>query len=51
MQIQCSVLGYSDLYFHDYKLAIEIESHSNRNILYEIKRQKATEQELGCEFI
>ena len=48
------MLGYRiDLYFHDYKLAIEIDEngHSNRNIDYEIKRQKATEQELSREFI
>ena len=25
--------------------------HSNRNIDYEIKRQKSIEQELGCKFI
>ena len=37
-----------DLYFHDYKLAIEINEngHSERNIDYEIKRQKLIEQEL-----
>ena len=37
-----------DLYFHDYKLAIEINEngHSERNIDYEIKRQKPIEQEL-----
>ena len=49
MQTQYNVLGYTiDLYYHDYKLAIEIDSngHSNRNIDYEIKRQKAIEQEL-----
>ena len=42
-----------DLYFHDYKLAIGIDENeqSNRNIEYEIKRQKAIEEELGCEFI
>ena len=54
MQTRYSVLGYRiDLYFHDYKLAIEIDKngHSNRNIGYEIKRQKAIEQELGFEFI
>ena len=48
------MLGYRiDLYFNDYKLAIEIDEngHSNRNIDYEIKRQKATEQLLGCAFI
>ena len=49
MQTQYNVLGYRiDLYYHDYKLAIEIDNngHSNRNIDYEIKRQKAIEQEL-----
>ena len=42
-----------DLYFHDYKLAIKINENglSNRNIHFEIKRQKAIEQELGCKFI
>ena len=47
------MLGYTvDLYFHDYRLAIEIEENgpSGRNIDYEMKRQKAIEQELGCEF-
>ena len=50
MQTRYSVLGYRiDLYFHDYKLATEIDKngHSNRNTGYEIKRQKAIEQELG----
>ena len=34
-----------DLYFHDYKLAIEIDENgrSDRNINYQIKRQKAIE--------
>ena len=48
------MLGYRiDLYFNGYKLAIEIDEngHSNRNIDYEIKRQKAIEQLLGCAFI
>ena len=42
-----------ELYFHDYKLAIEIDAdgHSDRNMDYEIKRQKAIEPELGCKFI
>ena len=38
MQTQFNVLGYRiDLYFHDYKLAIEIDEdgHSDRNIDYE----------------
>ena len=35
------------------KLAIQIDEngHSERNIDYEIKRQKAIEQELDCKFI
>ena len=54
MQTQYNVLSYRiDLYFHDYKLAIEIDEngHSGRIIDYEIKRQKAIEQGLGCKFI
>ena len=54
MQTQYNVLSYGiDLYFHDYTLAIEIDEngHSDRNIDYEIKRQKVIEQELGCKFI
>ena len=54
MQTQYSVSGYRiDLNFHEYKLAIEIDEngHSDRNIDYEVKRQKAIEQELGREFI
>ena len=44
MQTQYSVLGYRiDLYFHDYKLAIEVDEkgHKDRNIDHEIQRQKA----------
>ena len=63
MQTQYSVLVCrTDLYFHDYKLPIEIyeNGHSDRkidygdkNINYEIKRhkQKAVEQELDCDII
>ena len=54
MQTQYNVLSYRiELYFHDYKLAIEIDEngHNDRNIDYEVKRQKAIEQELGCKFI
>ena len=53
MQTQYSLLGYRiDLYFHDYKLAIEIDEfgHCYRNIDYEMKRQRSIEEELGCEF-
>ena len=54
MQTQYNVLSYRiDLYFHDDKLAMEIDQngHSHRNTDYEIKRQKAVEQEPGCTFI
>ena len=54
MQTQYSVLGYRiDLYFHGYKLPIETDEygHSNKNIAYEVKRQKVIQQELGCKFI
>ena len=52
--ITYNVLGYRiDLYFHDCKLVIEIDEngHSDRSIDYEIKRQTAIIQELGCKFI
>ena len=54
MQTQYSVLGYKiDLYFHKNKLAIEVDEldHNDRNIEYEIQRQKAVEKEFGCVFI
>ena len=54
MQTQHSVLGYMiDLYFHKYKLAIEVDElgHTNRNINNEIERQKALEKELNCIYI
>ena len=44
METQCNVLSYRiNLYFYDYKLATEIDENgqSNKNIDYEIKRQKA----------
>ena len=43
MQTQYSVLGYRiDLYFHDYKLAIEVDEkgHKDRNMDHEIKTQE-----------
>ena len=49
IQTKCSVLGYRiDLYFHKYKLAIEVDElgHADRNINNE--RQKALEKELNC---
>ena len=54
VQTQYSVLGYRiDLYFHDYKFAIEVDEkgHRDRNVDHEIQRQKALEKELGCKFI
>ena len=54
MQTQYSILGYKiDFYFHEYKLAIEVDElgHNDRNIDYEIQRQRAIKKELGCVFI
>ena len=54
VQTQYTVLGYRiDLYFHKHKLAIEVGElgHNDRNIDYEIQRQKALERELNCVFI
>ena len=51
MQAQHNFLSYRiDLYFHGYKLAIEIDENgdSDQNIDYEKKVQKAIEQELDC---
>ena len=53
-ETQYYVLTYKiDLYFHDYKLAIEVDEkkHKDRRIDYEIKRQKTIEEKLGCVFI
>ena len=52
--LQHNILGYrTDAYFPKYKLAIEVDEqgHNDRDIDYEIKRQKAIEKEFGCEFI
>ena len=46
MRTQNSILGYRiDLYFHEYKLAIEVDElgHGDRNLNNEIERQKALE--------
>ena len=54
MQTRYSVLGYRiNLYFHDCKLAIGVDEkgHKDRNSDHEIKRLKAIEKELACEFI
>ena len=41
------------MYFHEYKLAVEIDedNHEDRNIGREIQRQKALEKELNYKFI
>ena len=54
MQTQYTVLNYrTDLYFHKYKLTIEVDElgYDDRNIDYEIQRQRTLERELGCVFI
>ena len=54
MQTQYSVLDYKiDLYFNVYKLAIAIDENGliDRNIGYEIRRQKVIEQEFGWKFL
>ena len=54
MKTQYSVLSYRiDLYFHKYKLAIEVDElgHADRNVNNEIERQRALERELSCVFI
>ena len=54
IQTQYRVLGYRiDLYFHEYKLAVELDElrHTNRNINNETERQKTLEKELNCVFI
>ena len=42
-----------NLYFHDYKLAVEIDEkdHLDRDMNRERERQKALEKEVGCKFI
>ena len=54
MKTQYNVSSYRiGLYFHNCKLTIETDEngHSDRNTDYEIKRQKAIEQGLGCKLI
>ena len=54
MQTQYTVIGYRiDFYFHEYTLAIEVDQlgHNDRNIGYEMQRQRAIEKKLGCVFI
>ena len=47
------ILFRIDIYFSEYSLAIEIDEkgHTDRDFIYEEKRQKALEKKLGCKFI
>ena len=52
--LQRNALSYRfDAYFPEHKLAIEFgeQGHNDRDISYEIERQKAIEKELSCKFI
>ena len=42
-----------DIYFSECSLAVEIDEkgHTHREIIFEEKRQKALEKQLGCKFI
>ena len=54
MQTQYAVLGYRiDLYFHKYKLEIEVDKlgHNDGSDDHETQRQRALERELNCVFI
>ena len=54
METQYSVLNYKiDLYFHEYKLAVEIDenNHQGRTENYEKQRKKEIENKLSCLFI
>ena len=54
METQYSVLNYKiDLYFYEYKLAVEIDenNHQGRNENYEKQRQKEIENKLSCVFV
>ena len=43
----------TDVYFTKYFLAVEIDEkgHTDRDLIFEEKRQKALEKKLNCEFI
>ena len=54
METQKSVLKCKiDLYFHEYKLAVEVgeKGHKDINSEHETKRQKEIENKLNCKFI
>ena len=47
------ILFRIDVYFTKYFLAVEIheEGHTDRDLIFEEKRQKALEKKLNCEFV
>ena len=52
MDTQYSVLKYKiDLYFYEYKLAVEVDKKGYKDRNSETKRQKEIENELNCKFI
>ena len=47
------ILFKTDVYFTDFSLALEIDEKRNtdKDLIFEIKRQKALEKKLNCKFI
>ena len=47
------ILFRIDIYFTEYSLAVEIDEkgHTDRDLIFEEKRQKAPEKKLKCKFI
>ena len=47
------ILFRIDVYFTEYLLAVEIDEkgHTDRDLIFEKKRQKALKQKLSCKFI
>ena len=47
------ILSRIDVYINRFLLAVEIEDkrHTDRDLVFEEKRQKALEKKLGCKFI
>ena len=50
--LQHNILGYRiDTYFPKYKLEVKEQEHNDRDIEYEIEKQKVIENKLGCGLI
>ena len=47
------ILFRIDVYFNEFLLAVEIDEkgHTDRDFIFEEKRQKALDKKLGCKFI